>query len=197
MQASAGRTGTWHAGESPFQSDKLCLSRCYLHRPNRYRCCNVTTHNKPHNNDLWSATMQSTTAAPPRNDKDDDGSELNFSFALSRIIGEQKIDFYKAILKSEHAENQKMLEVKLEQALVACLTSLTDIATSNLVAERAAMQMRLDQVTSVSRLRLEAGLAAGEQALKRAETTIAAEHREELMQVVAAQCRAFREHDAI
>ena len=90
-----------------------------------------------------------------------------------------------------------MLKTRLERALAARATDLTDIATSKLSAEQAAMQARLDQVTSMSRLRLEAGLANAEQALNRAETTIASEHQEGLLQAVAAQRGAFREHDSI
>ena len=59
------------------------------------------------------------------------------------------------------------------------------------------MQARFDQVTPVARVSLEAGLAAGETVLPQAERVMAAEHCKELLQVVAAQRNAFREHDAI
>ena len=85
-----------------------------------------------------------------RYDNDDDGSELNLSTALSQIIDEQEIDFYKAILKSEYAEREKMLETRLEQARVTRVAISAGIVTSNLAAEQAGMEGRLGQITMAS-----------------------------------------------
>ena len=90
-----------------------------------------------------------------------------------------------------------MLEALLEQALVVRTTSLMEIARSDLVAEQAAMQTHLDQVTSLSRFHLEAGLADAELALQRAEGLMASEYSDELARLVSTQRRVFREHGKI
>ena len=100
-------------------------------------------------------------------------------------------------MKREHAEKEKTLEMQLEQARVTRVTRFADLATSSLTAEQAMMQLRLDQAAAESRVRLDAGLAVVETTLQRAEGLMAAEHCEDLMQVVAAQRQSFREHDAI
>ena len=75
----------------------------------------------------------------------------------------------------------------LERALVIRVTSITDMAAKDLVTDWAALHMRLDQVTSAARLRLEAGFVASDLALQRAKGLIVTEYREELLQVVMAQ----------
>ena len=97
-------------------------------------------------------------------------------------------------MQSEYEGKEKMLKTELEQALVTRITRLANAAASDLAAEQAVVQSRLDLVTAEFRVRLEAGLAFAETTLQRAEGLMAAEHREEFMQ---AQRQSFREHDAI
>ena len=104
-----------------------------------------------------------------RSSYDNDPAALNLSEQLGRIMGDQEIEAYKDILKFDFHAREKILESHLERALVAQVASNTDAAANDLASERAAMQMRFGQVTHVARRRLEAGLAAGEMALQRAE----------------------------
>ena len=90
-----------------------------------------------------------------------------------------------------------MLEAHLEQALVARISSLADWAAVDLATKRAAFEGRLGQAIAAARHRYRLGLAASDHALQHAENVTADEFRDELSQVIAAQRRAFSEHDAI
>ena len=100
-------------------------------------------------------------------------------------------------INEEYAQKENFLEMRFEQAFIARVTSVTDTAAKDLATKRAALQMRLVQVTSAARHRLEAGLAVSDLALRQAEGHLAAEHYRELLQVVSAQRRAFKELDDV
>ena len=120
---------------------------------------------------------------------------------MSRIIGDDELDSYKdnyeEIVKSENAEKERMMKASFEQALVVRSMKSADLARTSLVAEQAAMKPRLDQVTVVSLLHLEAGLTDADIALQHAVDLMASEYGEELKRVVYTQRGVFREHDAI
>ena len=78
------------------------------------------------------------------------------------VSDHQQLEEFEAILEAQYKFKRKFLEMQLERALVTRITNVTDIAANQLVIERAALQLRLDQVTSAARLKLKAGLVAGE-----------------------------------
>ena len=77
-------------------------------------------------------------------------------------MGGHEIDAYKDVLKHEFAANENLFKSRFGQALISPVTSVTVAAAYDLVSERAALQMRLDQVSSAAQLHPEAGLAAGD-----------------------------------
>ena len=82
------------------------------------------------------------------------------------------------MLEARYKSKEEFLEMQLEWALVPHVMNIADMAANQLVTERTALQLRLDQVTAAFRLKLEAGLAAGEWVPKRGDNITATEHHQ-------------------
>ena len=55
------------------------------------------------------------------------------------------------MLEARYKSKEEFLEMQLEWAFVTRVTNVTDMAANELVSERAALQLRLNQVTSAAR----------------------------------------------
>ena len=90
------------------------------------------------------------------------------------------------------AEERRLLQAELQQALVVRATNTAGAAVADLTAAKAALQAQFDQATAALQARYSAGVNAAEGQFRDAEAHSSAEHCEELQRVISSQRLAFR-----